>query len=127
MHGALSNTDIVTCDKAKWQQSVCDRIRLGSTVVCGGFWGCGGGWFVIDCLTNPRLIQRSISRFNYTDSGDNAKSSVNFMPVWEITTARVSCSKKKKPEIKFRDYELLLPSVISYLFDAHSRYFFAVA
>ena len=82
MHGALSNAGIATCDKADGSKAFAAGIRLGSTwfVAVSG----GAGWleFRYRLPCEPGLIQRSISRFNYTDSGDNAKSSVNFiMPV----------------------------------------------
>jgi len=100
MHGALSNAGIATCDKTDGSKAFAIGVRLGSTwfVAVSG----GAGWleFRYRLPCEPGLIQRSISRFNYTDSGDNAKSSVNFMPVWETTTARVSRSKKEKTRNK---------------------------
>ena len=76
----LSKIGMVTRDKA--DSSACGGNSVGFNRGLWQFLGVRGGWFVIDCLANPRLIQRSFSRFNYTDSGDNAKSSVNFiMPV----------------------------------------------
>jgi len=79
-----SKIGMVTRDKA--DSSACGGNSVGFNRGLWQFLGVRGGWLVIDCLANPRLIQRSLSRFNYIDINNETRISILISScLWEIT------------------------------------------